>query len=889
MNYNVLIKQYMNYKNLILASIDLKKEKIFMFDGENNKEFTYEEFFTYLPKFFNFEANIVEKGINAISNIKTMEGNVLTIDSEYKNNKGNNVLVQYSFLKYSSDVVNLSVRKLSKERKESVDEMTKANLISFIDNRAKNNMLIKQPFVLVYVDIDNFKQINDEYGQVIGDMILIELVSNCKNIIGNNGAIARVGGDRFLIIYNIEDDYNTVHNFLFDLKINMQKIVACTSRGISITLTMGSAQYPSDGPYELLLKKCEKALIRGKNKGRDCFIMYLVEKCGPVSINDVIDDKIVKIDNVSAKNDVYSVISNINQTLSDVKQIDVSLEKALSLVGSYFYLDRVSIARLDILTGKIKSHNAWYNPKTSIKIPAYCVDEITPIWGECLGQKNYIKIDDITVMPDAYPLKELFKVDSTTASISFELVVNNKSFGLIRFDMTTGARHWQPEDFQVFMLISQIFTSYIQKNYLIETNFKTLYSDPKYGCNNFTYFFKTVGEEIISGNIDKIALLEFDIRNIINLRTIIGDNRMLELIKVIQNVLDKNNILYGKQHDGPFILCINSQDKNEIDRIYDELNLALSEFTKKNSLNELSLQAGVYLADTKTERLITAIGNANLTRNINKTTNLLYYSEDVKNAGIFKTEMILRIDEALNNKEFLLYLQPKISTTDGSLVGAEALTRWKYKGEKLLFPDTFIPLFEEQGVIEKLDYAVFENVCIYQEKLIKAGKKPVPISVNVSRYVSNFDGYIEKIEFIRKKYNIDPSLIEVEITEGMYYENSYMISEFISKLHNAGYNVSMDDFGAGYSNLVSMAKLKFDVIKFDKSFCMDLQNENVRIMLDKLIELIKMMNMKTLCEGVETKENVEYLTSIGVDSIQGYYYSKPIPAAEFYEKYYMNK
>ena len=96
----------------------------------------------------------------------------------------------------------------------------------------------------------------------------------------------------------------------------------------------------------------------------------------------------------------------------------------------------------------------------------------------------------------------------------------------------------------------------------------------------------------------------------------------------------------------------------------------------------------------------------------------------------------------------------------------------------------------------------------------------------------------------------------------------------------------MDDFGSGYSNLVSMAKLNFDTIKFDKSFCIDLENSNVKIMLDKLIELIKMMNMSTICEGVETKENVDYLTKIGCDSIQGYYYSKPIPYQDFKKKYY---
>ena len=120
----------------------------------------------------------------------------------------------------------------------------------------------------------------------------------------------------------------------------------------------------------------------------------------------------------------------------------------------------------------------------------------------------------------------------------------------------------------------------------------------------------------------------------------------------------------------------------------------------------------------------------------------------------------------------------------------------------------------------------------------------------------------------------------------MYYENTEAISKFIDNLHQFGYHVSMDDFGAGYSNLVTMAKLHFDVIKFDRSFCLGLENDRVKIMLNELMKLIKTMNMATICEGVETKDNVEYLTNIGCDAIQGYYYSKPIIWQDFIKKYY---
>ena len=880
-----LVSKYMEFNKTVLSVLHLDKKVIDFYDGTNEQSFSYRDFFLYIAKYFDLNTDFVEKSVIFVETFETID-ETLEINSELTKTNGKTVNISFCYIKLNDNDFILSVKEQQVMDVDQLDKMTKANPKSYIDNRAKNNMLTKTPFTLILVDIDNFKHINDEYGQSVGDMILIEMVAQAKSILGGNGAISRVGGDRFLIIYDIDDDYDAVHDLLFKLKLGMQDISICKTRGIRITLTLASAQYPSDGIYDLLLLKCKKALIRGKNKGRDCFIMYLKEKCGEVTLNDKIDDKINKIDASSTKNDVYSLISNVTQLLDSDKTEDDNINKALNIIGNYFYVDRLSIARLDIKTHTIIKHHCWYNPKCSIKHEVYCCDEIIPKWGQELGTKNYIRINDSRELDDSNPLKELFQIDSTTASLSFELVVNGKSYGLIRFDMTTGARQWQSNDFQIFLLISQLFASHFQKNYLKDMNYKTFYLDPKFGCNNFTKMFTDTGDIILSSNITDYSIIEIDIRNIIRYRSIIGEKRMVDLVKTIVSSFNKRKYIYGKRHEGPFVVFMKGHNKEKIEELVDEIQNNLDVFTEAINLLNLELQVGVYFANSLKDSLIDAIENANLTRILNKDELLLYYSEEVRNKALFKTEMLLRIDEALDNNEFLLYLQPKISTKDGSLIGAEALTRWKYKHEKLLFPDQFISLFEEQGVIDKLDYKVFENVCIYQKNLIEEGYKPVPISVNVSRYIVDLDNYLDNLEKIRKEYNISPNLIEIEITEGMFYENSLLISDFINKLHKHGYKVSMDDFGAGYSNLVAMAKLNFDVIKFDKSFCLDLENVNVKMMLDKLIDLIKMLKMRTVCEGVETKENVDYLTKIGCDSIQGYYYSKPIPSIDFKSKYF---
>ena len=255
---------------------------------------------------------------------------------------------------------------------------------------------------------------------------------------------------------------------------------------------------------------------------------------------------------------------------------------------------------------------------------------------------------------------------------------------------------------------------------------------------------------------------------------------------------------------------------------------------------------------------------------------------------LVRLELESHIEQALQDNEFLLYLQPKINTKDKKLAGAEALTRWNYNFEKLIFPDVFIPLLERNGFIAKLDYAVFENVCKLIQELKNNNQEVFPISVNVSRSIPNFDRYLCDLERIRKKYNVEPDYIEVEITEGMYTDNNEIMKDFINKLHKKGYKVSLDDFGSGYSNISALSKLNFDTIKFDRGFFNDIKNEKETMIIKTMVKLVKKLNMKVLCEGVETADYEAYLTEIGCDYIQGYYYDKPLPL-ETFKKKYINK
>ena len=160
----------------------------------------------------------------------------------------------------------------------------------------------------------------------------------------------------------------------------------------------------------------------------------------------------------------------------------------------------------------------------------------------------------------------------------------------------------------------------------------------------------------------------------------------------------------------------------------------------------------------------------------------------------------------------------------------------------------------------------------------------MPISLNVSRYVSDFKEYLRTLNRIKRKYKIPDELIELEITEGMFYNNDDIIANFIDLLHEFGYTVLMDDFGSGYSNISSLATLNFDCIKLDKSLVQKTSEKQLAI-ISSLIAMIKRLNMSVLCEGVETKEIENYLKTFGCNIIQGYLYDKPLPEEDFKKKY----
>ena len=247
------------------------------------------------------------------------------------------------------------------------------------------------------------------------------------------------------------------------------------------------------------------------------------------------------------------------------------------------------------------------------------------------------------------------------------------------------------------------------------------------------------------------------------------------------------------------------------------------------------------------------------------------------------------MESALENNEFFVMYQPKIDLKTDRIVGAEALVRWNSEQLGIVTPDNFIPLFERNGFITKLDFFVYKKVFEFIKNRLDNDKSIVTISVNMSRNHNKPDKFIHDFMDLFNKYNIPPSLIQVEILERSIMDRN-TLQEITMLLHKEGFTVAMDDFGSGESSLNMLTKIPVDVLKFDKTFLQSAQegpkgglDTKTANFIQSLIKLGKNLDKETLFEGVETEEQRDFLRSIDCDQVQGYFYSKPLTEQDFIE------
>lgn len=384
---------------------------------------------------------------------------------------------------------------------------------------------------------------------------------------------------------------------------------------------------------------------------------------------------------------------------------------------------------------------------------------------------------------------------------------------------------------------------------------------------------------------EKYAIIVFDIDNFKVINDIYGSSEGDRLLSHIGQALIRQMdsfSLYCRLYADHYAILLPYQEESDIINCIKKLEKDIVAYPIR--LQGL-LSFGICLWDNMNHSIGSLCDYAGLAKkNIKGNVMNLYsfYDENIRTKVLYDQRIEHDMMEGLDKGQFEMYLQPKISLGTLKVVGAEALVRWNHPKLGLIYPDKFIPIFERNGFIINMDYYIWERAFSTIAHWRKNRNIIVPISVNVSRQHIFDNKLVGYIKTLADKYDIPASMIELELTETIYFDNLERLSSIIQELRQLGFILSIDDFGSGYTSLNLLKDTPIDVIKFDKNFVQEvLTSERGKTVVQFIIAMAKELDIKVIAEGIEVIEQAEFMKESGCDIAQGYLYSKPLKLEEF--------
>lgn len=801
--------------------------------------------------------------------------------------KTDNTPVDCDFAWEYFDDENIScIVSFKKSSKNKYDALTNIYNKSSITNIANNISKEVSEFSLVIIDVDNFKTINDSYGHMFGDTVLAKISEILLKLIP--GYVGRFGGDEFMAIITGSTQYDRIWNILHSVSLEVEKYSNDNPRNASISLTIGCSRYSIDGfEYEELFLKADKALYRGKRKGKKCFIIYNNEKHKDL-------DTYYSIENSGKKRDInyanllvecYKLISSNTNQFTTIKKI-------VDYLGNYFICDRITLYLKNNENNYPFCYD-WCSPinlsetKTLLRIPFN-----TELWKEHFSSKHYCSMDKIANIEGVNQELYLQLVEENTKStMVVEIIKEETIYGFLRFDSCTKLRKFTAEEKDTILLISNMLGIYFSRNIDSLDIENSLFFDPLTHLYNYSHFFQLM-ENRIRNTKSNYTLIGFDMEHFASVNDVfgyeVGDAILKEMASIlIENI--KDNMILARGIGAHFILLVENYTKDQLIDLFDKITKRVSSIglNQVNGIATVHFIMAIYnlMPGDTVSKSIEKLKLTYEAAGIGTESRYLIFDNSIENAKAYQNELALHMKDGLFNDEFEIYLQPKIDIHTGEIIGAEALSRWNYKKQSYISPNIYIPIFEKNGFINTFDRYVFEQVCAFIHKCQMYEYKEVPISVNLSKNVDSLHDYIDMLEKTRKDYNVNPSILELEVTETVFHQDVNYVTNALNNLKALGYKISMDDFGSGNSNLDLLSLFDFDVLKIDKIFIDHINDEKQVKILKAVINLAYELNIKVLCEGVETKNQLEALRNLGCNWVQGFYYDKPLSMTNFINKY----
>lgn len=768
--------------------------------------------------------------------------------------------------------------------------VTQENITEFIKRNPDTDC------AMIVIDIDNFKNYNDCMGHLFGDEVIKETANTIRRVFGINSFVGRIGGDEFLAFVKNVDDIVSIVKKMSELRDALGAVNLGQKNNFHLTCSIGISLYPDMGTtFDSLFQAADMALYSIKNSGRNSYAFYTEE----LYDESVIKEGEERLESSFETREPYTLTNFAFRLLNDSENVSSAINLLLYRIRNEYELEAIHINELD--SKNMRTEVTYEN--CADNRPSYLGNRVD------FSFKTWKKYEEDSVKNGGYLLFDLASPfgpppgngvetwPGVQSMLHVSLHLFNKCRGCIDLISTKGVSFWDSKHIQEIVSVCNLLTVCLYYSARVLRAEREVLKVNEYdsltGLMKEDHFIEAATKIITSrGNSSKLAVVYCDVSNFKYINEaygyVVGDHILCDVADYISNRVP-GVVCTGRFYSDNILFLIEftrqtADDSlvSHIEAVNDELAVFLSD---KYGINSISVKAGVYIIPDGDADVLQSVSNANMARKIAKAgngTSCIVFNQEMFEKRKRQIQYIQQLDEAIENEEFYIVLQPKVSGSTNRLVGAEALVRWRKPDGTDIFPDEFVPAFEKDGSIVKLDFFVYDKVMAYIRERLDSARKVVPISMNVSRAHLLTADFVPKFKALIDKYQIPTQFIELELTESIYLENLSTFNEMIDELRRIGIRVSMDDFGSGYSSLNALNDLKIDLLKIDRIF---MRNDNLsegdKTIIRFIIAMAKQLSMKVVCEGVETDAQRRFLNEAGCDIHQGYLYSKPVDIKSF--------
>lgn len=745
-----------------------------------------------------------------------------------------------------------------------------------------------QEAYLIIFDIDNFKQINDVNGHFFGDAVIRSFAEELERQLPD-AVKGRFGGDEFLAYVEnmerkeLEQRLNAINHFMSDRfdDDKMRQTISCS---------IGAALIGQErNDYTVAFQWADCALYKVKNRHKGHFRILRVPEDGSLPQSGYLPRDGEEEDFVDEETTLIRTEEELvlfcMELLENVPDITAALKMISERTCRFYDLDDM----VCVEHAGASNHILYqWSQIDKTEFTQRMHEEGVYEWGHL----SRLTDPDGCIAYRAKTMKGLEMEQAKTAFIVLSTSVRDYS-GSIVFSDRRKERDWVRMKSTLVRIANQIFyrrrmlqrEAERRRTMDLQLNYDRLTGLPVYHR-----FIASANDYMEHYGNGELCCISTDFSGFQYYNDIYGYEMGDDILKRFADAL---TVQYGdcgiftRVSSDHFVGLVRGMTLEEAQAGYREFTVSFAEVCNREyPLTNLALASGIYEVQKEDVSVSVMVDNANAARKKCKEqkveTMVKVYTESLRQEQERVKNINSNILKGLKNGEFHAYLQPKVSLKTNKIEGAEALVRWIRPDGTRVMPEEFIGIAEKNGYITKIDFAVLDQVLEYLEEAITAGEEVVPISVNFSRRNNEFENFVPSILKRLEQHHVPGNLLEAEVTESIFMADLSTVDNNMNRLRGEGVEVSVDDFGSGYSSLNMLAKISADTIKLDRLFLNNAKrDERGLTVIQYLTKMLKRLGFTVLAEGVETEEQLDWMKMADCDLVQGFYYAKPMSIADF--------